>query len=193
MNRPDGMDRDVGALLGLDPVAFVAELAPVKRPPRQPTLVWIGASMAVALVAGAGFGLLRVSTDRSAAEHEVEAAPQAQTAEKPKAMSLQVVKAGKPRAARREAVQAVDFDPAAPANGVAPIALAFAESAGPAPADHASGPKPLEIAAFARLSDKEIDPNASPPPAAAPDPPAEPSANAGAGEAVDAAAALLPK
>lgn len=173
MNRPDVMDRDVAVLLGLDAAVFVETPRPVKRPARkkavrQPRWITYGAPVAVALLVGAGFGLFRLSSDKGGAEQRPVTAPPLQAAAGPRVMSLQVRKVDGRRPARREAADALDFDPTAPVDGAAPSALAFAESAGPAPADHAPDPEQLNIAAFSMLSDKEIDPKTPPAPAAEP-------------------------
>jgi len=173
MNRPDVMDRDVAELLGLDAAVFVEAPRPAKKAvrnkaARQTPWTTYGAPLAIALVIGAGFGLLRLSSDKDGAEQKTEAAPQRQAAADPRAMSLQVRKIEKRRPTQREAADALDFNPTAPADGAGPSALAFTESAGPAPADYAPEPEQLNIAAFSMLSDKEIDPNASLAPAAEP-------------------------
>ena len=186
MNRPDVMDRDVAMLLGLDAAVFVEAPRPAKKPAgkkagRQAAWITYGAPVAAALAIGAGFGLLRQSGDRSRVEQALTAAPQLQAAAAPKAMSLQVRRIDRRRSARGDAADASDFDPTAPADGAGPTALAFAESAGPAPADHAPDPQPLEIAAFSMLSDQEIDPATPPEPAAQPH--ADPVTDADKGEA----------
>jgi hypothetical protein len=181
MSRPDVMDRDVAALLGLDAAAFAEAPRPVRKAPARPAWMRYGAPVAIALIVGAGLGLMRLSGDRSRPEQRAPAAPPAPAAAGPRVMSLQVRKVERPRPAPVEARRAADFDPTAPAEGAAPAALAFAESAGPAPADHAPEPQTLEVTAFSMLSDKEIDPTVSPAAAephahAAPSPDAEPPA-----------------
>jgi hypothetical protein len=189
MIRPDAMDRDVAALMGLDAVIFAPQVKvarPTRKPVRAPGAarparkgptaqqspwLWVIVPLAVALVVGVGMTWRSDEPELPEQTAQRPAVPELRPSQPTRAMSLKVIDGPDRRPQRRpQNFPAWEIDPSMARHAPAPeTEVAQAPDAPPAP-EPAPEARVVDVEPMSLFSDPELAPSLREPRVDAPEP-----------------------